>query len=153
MNVQLLTTSCVGDMPWPWSKHIQTHFSKLSQKTNSMEQSPSWEANSYSVIDKRFPAFHRTCRFITIFIRSHHWPMSWARWIQFTPHIQFLYTPPSWGQVFAAILRRTTWNISISVTCCLKVSLTEMLYTGWKIVYKNKIFNSAMCQKFMIASI
>jgi hypothetical protein len=47
-----------------------------------MEQSPSWEANSYSV--NKFPAFYRTWRFITVFTRPRHWSLSWVRCIQTT---------------------------------------------------------------------
>jgi hypothetical protein len=36
---------------------------------------------------KNFPTFYGTQRCITIFTRSHHWSLSWARWIQpITPH-------------------------------------------------------------------
>jgi hypothetical protein len=41
---------------------------------NSMEQSPSWEANTHSV--KKFPAFYGTWRFITVFTAAHHWSLS-----------------------------------------------------------------------------
>jgi hypothetical protein len=33
---------------------------------------------------KKSPAFYGTRRFITIFTRSHHWSLFWARWIQTT---------------------------------------------------------------------
>jgi hypothetical protein len=47
-----------------------------------MEQRPSWEANSKAV--KEFPTFYGTRRFITVFTRTRHWSLYWARWIQFT---------------------------------------------------------------------
>jgi len=50
--------------------------------TNSIEQSPSSESNSYSV--KKFHVFYGTQMFITVFIRAHHWFLSWVRWIQST---------------------------------------------------------------------
>jgi hypothetical protein len=31
---------------------------------------------------KKFPAFHGAWRFITVFTRTHHWSLSWARWFQ-----------------------------------------------------------------------
>jgi hypothetical protein len=34
---------------------------------------------------KKFPAFYGTRRFITVFTRTRHWSLSWARWIQSTP--------------------------------------------------------------------
>jgi len=40
---------------------------------------------------KTFPAFYGTWRFITVFTRAHHWPVSWARCIQSTTlHPSFL---------------------------------------------------------------
>jgi len=35
-------------------------------------------------LDKKFPAFYVTRRFITVFTRAHHWSLLWARWIQST---------------------------------------------------------------------
>jgi len=34
---------------------------------------------------KKFSAFYGTSRFITMFTRTRHWYLSWARWIQSTP--------------------------------------------------------------------
>jgi len=42
-----------------------------------------WEANSHSI--KKFPNFYGAQCFITIFTRSCHWSLHWARWIQSTP--------------------------------------------------------------------
>ena len=42
-----------------------------------MEQSPSWEANGFQVIEK-FPAFYGTWRFITAFTSARHLSLSWA---------------------------------------------------------------------------
>jgi len=50
---------------------------------NSMEHSPSSQANGHSV--KKFLAFYGTKRLITIVTRPCHWTLSWARWIQSTP--------------------------------------------------------------------
>jgi len=36
-------------------------------------------------LNKKFPAFYRTRRFITKFTRVRHWSLSWARWTQSTP--------------------------------------------------------------------
>jgi hypothetical protein len=38
-------------------------------------------------LDKKFPAFHRKPRFITMFTIACHQSLSWARWIQPTPSI------------------------------------------------------------------
>jgi len=34
-------------------------------------------------LDKKFPAFYRTWRFITVLTKALHWYSSWARWLQF----------------------------------------------------------------------
>jgi hypothetical protein len=34
---------------------------------------------------KKSPALYGTSRLITVFTRTHHWNLSWARWIQSTP--------------------------------------------------------------------
>jgi len=52
--------------------------------TNSMEQSPSLEAN-ITQLDIKFPAFYGTRRFIIVLTTARHWSLSWARWIQSTP--------------------------------------------------------------------
>jgi hypothetical protein len=43
----------------------------LASLTNSVQQSPSWEANSHSV--KKLPGFYITWRFITVFTRRIGW--------------------------------------------------------------------------------
>jgi hypothetical protein len=54
--------------------------------SNSMEKSPSWEADSHSVTQlvSKFPAFYGTQMFITVFVRACHWFLSWSRCIQCT---------------------------------------------------------------------
>jgi len=52
-------------------------------QANSMEDSPSWEANNHSV--KKFSAFYRTWRFSTMFTKAYHWSLSQAKLIQSTP--------------------------------------------------------------------
>jgi hypothetical protein len=94
-------------MSWMWSKHIQAHVVRLSQKTNSLQQSPSWE-----------PVDSLQC--------SYKPTTSWARWVQFISHILFFYISPR-----SSILWYRTWNTSISATFFLKEFLAEMLYTGW----------------------
>jgi hypothetical protein len=55
----------------------------------SIEQSPSCEANGYSV--KIFVTFYETRRFITMFTRPRHCFLSWVIWIQSTcPHPIYL---------------------------------------------------------------
>jgi hypothetical protein len=34
---------------------------------------------------QEIPPFYRTWRFITVFTKARHQPLSWARWIQSTP--------------------------------------------------------------------
>jgi len=38
---------------------------------------------------KKFPAFYGIQKFITVFTRAHHWPLSWASWIKSTYHTFF----------------------------------------------------------------
>jgi len=35
---------------------------------------------------KKFPAFYGTRMLSIVFTRTRYWPLSWARWIQFTPY-------------------------------------------------------------------
>jgi hypothetical protein len=59
-----------------------------------MLQSHFWEANNHSV--KKFAAFYGTRRFVVVFARACHLPLSWARRIHSTPsHTEdiFLSTP------------------------------------------------------------
>jgi len=46
--------------------------------TNSMKQSP-WEAVTQLL--KKFPAFYGTQRLITMFMRTHHWTVSFLSWM------------------------------------------------------------------------
>jgi hypothetical protein len=48
-----------------------------------MEQSPIWEATSHCYA-KNLPTFQGTGRFIMIFTRAVHWPLSWGRIIPST---------------------------------------------------------------------
>jgi len=55
-----------------------------------MEQKPFGKATSSQLV-KKFPAFYGNRRYITIFTRTLHWFLSWARRIQSTPcHLIFL---------------------------------------------------------------
>jgi hypothetical protein len=54
------------------------------QVTDSMEQSPSWEANRFQLV-KKFPKFYGTRRFITAFTRAHHPSLFGANYIQSMP--------------------------------------------------------------------
>jgi hypothetical protein len=53
--------------------------------TDTMEQSPSWEANSPSASQEIPRLFFATQRFITVFTRARHQSLSWAKWIQSAP--------------------------------------------------------------------
>jgi hypothetical protein len=46
-----------------------------------MKQSPSWKTQPV----KKYPLFYETWRFITVFTKARHQPLSWARWIQSKP--------------------------------------------------------------------
>jgi hypothetical protein len=84
----------------PWSDHPDSiwwkvqimkllflWFSRLhdwmfKNESNSMEHSPSWEANTQ--LDK-FPAIYGTRKFITVLTKACHWSPTWSRWIQTIP--------------------------------------------------------------------
>jgi len=42
---------------------------------------PCWEANKF----RNYPQNYGTVRFITVYTRAHHWSLSSATWIRFTP--------------------------------------------------------------------
>ena len=70
------------------SKNTEQYIPSLL--TYSMVQSPSWEANCLQLV-KKFPAFHRTRRFITALTSIRHLSLPWASSIQsIYPH------PTSW---------------------------------------------------------
>jgi hypothetical protein len=43
-----------------------------------MEQSPSWEADQFSQLTKKFPAFYGTQSFFTVLTSARHLSLSWA---------------------------------------------------------------------------
>jgi hypothetical protein len=50
--------------------------------TYSMEQSPSWEAEQFSQLTKKFPAFYGTRGFFTVLTSARQLSLSWAYSIQ-----------------------------------------------------------------------
>jgi hypothetical protein len=74
-------------------------------KTNSIEQSPSWEANSHSA-SPEVPHLFWTWRFITMFSKACHQAQSWARWI--SPHL-----PPCFPKIHSYIILSYTSRFSI----------------------------------------
>jgi hypothetical protein len=68
----------------------QTHY----LLTYSMEQSPSWEADQFSQLAKKFPAFYGTRRFFTVLTSACHLSLSWASSIQSIPPIPLPEDPP-----------------------------------------------------------
>jgi len=57
-------------------KSYNSSCSKTNLLTYSMEQTPSWEANLFTV--KKFPPVYGTRRFITAFTSARHLSLSWA---------------------------------------------------------------------------
>jgi hypothetical protein len=57
--------------------------------TGSTESNISWKANSYELL-KKFPAFYKARRLIILFMKAHHWPLSWAKLIQSTHSLLIL---------------------------------------------------------------
>jgi hypothetical protein len=65
-----------------------TKYRTFAEQRNSMEHSPSWEANRFSV--KKFHAIYGILRFITAFARALHLSLSRAKTVQFMSPSQFL---------------------------------------------------------------
>jgi len=67
--------------------HVHKHpllirvVSQMNPIHNSVEQSPSWEADNHSAI-QQIPPFYATGSFIAVFTRALHWSLSSNRWIQ-----------------------------------------------------------------------
>jgi hypothetical protein len=57
------------------AKNVQTY------STNSLEQSRSWEVNSFSA-GQHIPNILWNTKVYLLLIRAHQWSLSWARWIQ-----------------------------------------------------------------------
>ena len=60
----------------------------------SMEQSPSWEANWFLQLIKKFPAFYGTRKFITLLTSARHLFLSWTNSIQSPQPL-----PTSWRSI------------------------------------------------------
>ena len=64
-----------------------------------MEQSPTWDPN-WSLSCQEIPHIYGSCRFILMFTRVHHLPLSWARLIHCTPYYNLqtssMEQSPSW---------------------------------------------------------
>jgi hypothetical protein len=79
---------------FPWSKLKSTIFihkqlrNNLTYWLNSMEQSPSWEAN-ISLAIQQISRISGTQVFLTMFTSACHLSLSWARLIQFMPFHPF----------------------------------------------------------------
>ena len=81
--------TCVMCSEGVWRKCSEgSHWEDLGRGgwilPNSMEQSPSWEASSYSTIQE-IPAFYGTWWFIKMFRRFNHFFPFWGRWISSMP--------------------------------------------------------------------
>jgi hypothetical protein len=64
-----------------------------------MEQSPSWEADQFSQLTIKFPAFYGTWSFITAFTSARHLSLSWASPVQPIPPNTTLYWVKLLGKV------------------------------------------------------
>ena len=91
-----------------------------------MDQSPSWEANRYSV--KIFPAFYRTQRFIIAFARAQHLSLTSARSIQsMPPH------PISWRSIWilSCFLRISPQKPSMQLSSTHTCYMSRPSHSSW----------------------
>jgi hypothetical protein len=75
-----------------------------------MEQSPSWEADQFSQLTKKFSAFYGTRKFFTVLTSARHLSLSWANSIQ-SPR------PPP-----------TSWKIILILSSHLRLGLPNGLF-------------------------
>jgi hypothetical protein len=74
-----------NNVSWIFHFHVYNTYCPTPRSRVLLEKQIS------SQLVKKFPAFYRTCRFITVFTSAHHLSLSWARSIQsMPPH------PTSW---------------------------------------------------------
>jgi hypothetical protein len=70
-------------------KHKSTFFCLQKQSDMISELMPRsstlLEKSPVAQLLKNFPTFYGTRKFITVFTRTFHWSLFWARWIQFIP--------------------------------------------------------------------
>jgi hypothetical protein len=92
----------------------------ISVLTNSMEQRPSWEANSFSA-SQEIPAFYGTRRFNTTFTRSRHLSLSWASSIQSIPY------PTTWRSI---LILSSNLRLGLPSGRLPSGLLTKILYTS-----------------------
>jgi hypothetical protein len=91
-NFSLQDIPCNVDIPWtrgiPRRKDLEV---QLPTSVHAIVWRWTWW--SWALLEKlpimqllkKFPSFYGTQRFITVFTRALHWPLSWTRSIQFTP--------------------------------------------------------------------
>ena len=70
-----------------------------------MEQSPTWEANHFSV--QKLPTFYGTWRFITSFTSAHHLSLSCTRSVQSQTH------PSHFLNIYLNIILPSTWVFQV----------------------------------------
>jgi hypothetical protein len=75
-------------VPTPWSR---VHLEKLIAPQ----------------LEKKFPTFYGTRRFITVFIRAHHWSLSWASGVQSPRHTSRYYRP---NIILRSMPMYSTWS-------------------------------------------
>jgi hypothetical protein len=79
-------TSAMKQANWGCSSFTSVVSGECSHSTitNSMELGSSWEANN-CLTTQEIPKLYGSWWFITVFTRTHHWLLSWARQTQSTP--------------------------------------------------------------------
>ena len=79
--------------------------------TNSVEQSPSWEANSSSV-SPEIPSLFWTWRFITTFTTACHLSLSWATFIYLVHAFPSWFFKVQFSTILPSTLGSSKWSLS-----------------------------------------
>jgi hypothetical protein len=66
----------------------------------------------YAQLVKKFPVFYGTRRFITVFTRARHWPLSSARLIQYTPQFPDIH----FNIILPSTPRSSEWSLPLRLS-------------------------------------
>jgi hypothetical protein len=92
--------------------HLVNCFMCSTHNTKSMDVNQAWKASTCSATLKKFPEFYVTWRFVTVFTRAYHRPLSWARWVHSTPthSVPLVSILIQWNRHLRFLLRKWIWT-------------------------------------------